>query len=62
MKEERRKAVGQDKWRAAIDFKWIKENKDLMEENIKNRKSNANLELLIEIYDRFLSLQRMSGG
>ncbi|KAJ9545475.1 hypothetical protein OSB04_025182 [Centaurea solstitialis] len=45
-------------WKAAIDFKSILENKAAMAENLNNRNSNANLELVIELYERLLALQK----
>ncbi|KAL2893721.1 Serine--tRNA ligase chloroplastic/mitochondrial [Bienertia sinuspersici] len=47
-----------NQWKAAIDFKWIRDNKDAVAVNIKNRKSIANLELVLELYDKMLSLQK----
>ncbi|KAJ8433788.1 hypothetical protein Cgig2_025951 [Carnegiea gigantea] len=45
-------------WKAAIDFKWIRDNKDAVAANIKNRKSTANLDLVLELYDKMLALQK----
>nr|CAD1822548.1 unnamed protein product [Ananas comosus var. bracteatus] len=45
-------------WRAAIDFKWIRDNKDAVAANIKNRNSTANLELVLELYEKFLNVQK----
>ncbi|KAM1023195.1 hypothetical protein TB2_043988 [Malus domestica] len=45
-------------WKAAIDFKWIRDNKDAVAANIKKRNSNANLELVLELYHKMLSLQK----
>ncbi|KAI3725593.1 hypothetical protein L1987_65384 [Smallanthus sonchifolius] len=45
-------------WKAAIDFKSILENKSAVAENLKNRNSSANLELVIELYERLLELQK----
>ncbi|KAL6012147.1 Serine--tRNA ligase, chloroplastic/mitochondrial [Asimina triloba] len=45
-------------WRAAIDFKWIRDNKEVVAANIKNRNSNANLELVLDLYEKLISLQR----
>ncbi|GLT93772.1 hypothetical protein SLE2022_115460 [Rubroshorea leprosula] len=45
-------------WRAAIDFKWIRDNKEAVAANIKNRNSNANLELVLQLYDKMLNLQK----
>ncbi|KAL6179420.1 hypothetical protein ACLB2K_050935 [Fragaria x ananassa] len=46
-------------WKAAIDFKWIRENKDDVAANIKKRNSNANLELVLELYNQMLNLQKL---
>ncbi|KVI06849.1 Aminoacyl-tRNA synthetase, class II [Cynara cardunculus var. scolymus] len=45
-------------WKAAIDFKSILENKTAAAANLNNRNSNANLELVIELYERLLELQK----
>ncbi|KAF8380801.1 hypothetical protein HHK36_028295 [Tetracentron sinense] len=45
-------------WRAAIDFKWIRDNKNDVAANINNRKSNADLELVLELYERLSTLQK----
>ncbi|KAL6994190.1 Serine--tRNA ligase, chloroplastic/mitochondrial [Sarracenia purpurea var. burkii] len=45
-------------WKAALDFKWIRDNKEAVADNIKNRDSNANLELVLELYERFLNAQK----
>ncbi|PIN03767.1 Seryl-tRNA synthetase [Handroanthus impetiginosus] len=52
------KGVKAPQWKAAIDFKWIRDNKEAVAANIKNRNSNANLNLVLEIYDKFLNLQK----
>lgn len=46
-------------WKAAIDFKSIIENKSSVAENLKNRSSNANLELVIQLYHNLLALQKV---
>ncbi|KAK9905294.1 hypothetical protein M0R45_000346 [Rubus argutus] len=46
-------------WKAAIDFKWIRDNKDTVASNIKKRNSNANLELVLELYNKMLNLQKL---
>ncbi|XP_078172214.1 seryl-tRNA synthetase isoform X2 [Carex rostrata] len=51
-------AVKPPQWKAAIDFKWIRDNKDMVAANIKNRNSNANLELVLELYEKFLNLKK----
>ncbi|GFP82794.1 serine--tRNA ligase [Phtheirospermum japonicum] len=45
-------------WKAAIDFKWIRDNKDAVASNIKNRNSNANLDLVLQLYDKLLIVQK----
>ncbi|XAR48541.1 Serine--tRNA ligase [Bertholletia excelsa] len=50
--------VMKPQWKASIDFKWIRDNKDAVAANIKNRNSNANLELVIELYERLLNVQK----
>ncbi|KAJ4762011.1 Serine--tRNA ligase [Rhynchospora pubera] len=51
-------AVKPPQWKAAIDFKWIRDNKDVVAANITNRNSNANLELVLDLYEKFLNLQK----
>ncbi|KAG6421474.1 hypothetical protein SASPL_118027 [Salvia splendens] len=46
-------------WKAAIDFKWIRDNKDAVAANIRARNSNANLQLVLELYDNMLNLQKV---
>ncbi|XWS21474.1 hypothetical protein CRYUN_Cryun30bG0057700 [Craigia yunnanensis] len=50
--------VVKPQWKAAIDFKWIRDNKEAVAVNIKNRNSNANLELVLQLYDKMLNLQK----
>ena len=52
-------AVVKPQWKAAIDFKWIRGNKAAVADNINNRKSNANLELVLDLYERLLSVQKV---
>ncbi|KAK4413991.1 Serine--tRNA ligase, chloroplastic/mitochondrial [Sesamum alatum] len=52
------KVVKAPQWKAAIDFKWIRENKEAVAANIKNRNSTANLDLVLELYDKFLNVQK----
>jgi hypothetical protein len=52
-------AVNPPQWKATIDFKWIRDNKDTVAANIQNRNSNANLELVLELYEKFLNLQKV---
>lgn len=53
-------AVKGNQWKAAIDFKWIRDNKEAIAVNIKNRKSHANLDLVVELYDKLSSVQKVS--
>lgn len=46
-------------WKAAIDFKWIRDNKDVIAANIMNRNSNANLNVVLDLYEEFLNLQKV---
>ncbi|KAI3918136.1 hypothetical protein MKX01_041456 [Papaver californicum] len=48
-------------WKATIDFKWIRDNKDAVAFNIKSRNSVADLDLVLDLYDRSLNLQKMTG-
>ncbi|CAN4092426.1 unnamed protein product [Withania somnifera] len=50
--------VVKPQWKAAIDFKWIRDNKESVAVNIKNRNSNANLELVVELYEKLLNVQK----
>ncbi|KAG8388235.1 hypothetical protein BUALT_Bualt02G0104700 [Buddleja alternifolia] len=52
------KVVKAPQWKAAIDFKWIRENKEAVSANVKNRNSNANLDLVLELYDKLLNVQK----
>ncbi|GJP32913.1 hypothetical protein CLOM_g17496 [Closterium sp. NIES-68] len=42
-------------WKASIDFKWIRENRDLVEVNVKERQSNADVDRVVELYEDFVS-------
>ncbi|KAJ0959891.1 hypothetical protein J5N97_000345 [Dioscorea zingiberensis] len=55
---EEDKVVAKPQWKAAIDFKWIRENKDVVAANIRNRNSSADLELVLELYEKYLALQK----
>ncbi|KAK6938126.1 Aminoacyl-tRNA synthetase, class II (G/ P/ S/T) [Dillenia turbinata] len=50
--------VVKPQWKAAIDFRWIRDNRDAVAVNIKKRNSNANLDLVLDLYDKLLSLQK----
>ncbi|KAL6890124.1 hypothetical protein ACP4OV_008887 [Aristida adscensionis] len=45
-------------WKAAIDFKWIRDNRDAVAANIRSRNSAANLDLVLQLYDQYLALQK----
>ncbi|CAM8885353.1 unnamed protein product [Rhodiola kirilowii] len=50
--------AGKAQWKAAIDFKWIRDNKEAVAANIKIRKSNADLERVLELYEMYLNHQK----
>ncbi|KAL3835479.1 hypothetical protein ACJIZ3_010215 [Penstemon smallii] len=52
------KVVKGTQWKAAVDFKWIRDNKEAVAVNIKNRNSNANLDLVLQLYDKLLNVQK----
>ncbi|KAH7687168.1 Serine-tRNA ligase type1 protein [Dioscorea alata] len=58
VEDEKVVVVAKPQWKAAIDFKWIRENKDLVAGNIRNRNSSANLDLVLELYEKYLGLQK----
>ncbi|KAK7410506.1 hypothetical protein VNO78_01330 [Psophocarpus tetragonolobus] len=45
-------------WKATIDFKWIKDNKEDVAANIKNRNSHVDLDLVLHLYDKMFTLQK----
>ncbi|KAI3883039.1 hypothetical protein MKX03_003464 [Papaver bracteatum] len=45
-------------WKATVDFKWIRDNKDAVASNIKSRNSVADLDLVLDLYERSLNLQK----
>lgn len=51
--------VARPQWKAAIDLKWIRENKADVAQNIRNRNSVANLDLVLELYDKMFILQKV---
>ncbi|KAG2320011.1 hypothetical protein Bca52824_013224 [Brassica carinata] len=55
-------SAARPQWKAAIDFKWIRDNKEAVETNIKNRNSNANLEAVLELYEDMVNLQKEVEG
>ncbi|XP_030454625.2 serine--tRNA ligase, chloroplastic/mitochondrial isoform X1 [Syzygium oleosum] len=50
--------LAKTQWNASIDFKWIRDNKDAVAANIRNRNSNADLELVLELYAKMLEIQK----
>lgn len=50
---------GKPQWKATIDFKWIKDNKEAVAANIRNRNSHANLDLVLHLYDSMFHLQKV---
>lgn len=51
--------VARPQWKAAIDLKWIRDNKADVAENIRQRNSAANLDLVLELYGRVFKLQKV---
>lgn len=49
-------------WRASIDFRWIRDNKVQVADNIRNRKSAGNVELVVQLYEQFCSLNTVADG
>ncbi|KAL2483077.1 Seryl-tRNA synthetase [Forsythia ovata] len=47
-------------WKAAIDF--IRENKEAVAANVKNRNFNANIDLVVELYDKLMNVQKEVEG
>ncbi|XP_014501748.1 serine--tRNA ligase, chloroplastic/mitochondrial isoform X1 [Vigna radiata var. radiata] len=45
-------------WKATVDFKWIKDNKETVAANLRNRNSDADLDLVLHLYDEMLTLQK----
>ena len=52
-------SVVKPQWKAAVNFKWIRDNKDAVANNIRIRNSNANLELVLELYERVSNIQKV---
>ncbi|KAF2589152.1 hypothetical protein F2Q70_00041841 [Brassica cretica] len=55
-------SAARPQWKASIDFKWIRDNKEAVEINIKNRNSNADLGGVIELYENMVNLQKEVEG
>ncbi|CAM6091028.1 unnamed protein product [Calypogeia fissa] len=49
-------AIERPSWRASIDFKWIRENKDEIAANIAHRKSGGDVEAVVELYEQSVQL------
>ncbi|MCO5592230.1 hypothetical protein L7F22_046228 [Adiantum nelumboides] len=43
-------------WRASLDFKWIRENRDAVALNIQNRNTIADVDLVVQLYDKSMAL------
>lgn len=43
-------------WRASLDFKWIRDNKDAIAQNIRNRNTTADVDLVVQLYDKSIAL------
>lgn len=41
-------------WRASIDFRSIRENREEMKRNVEHRKTNADVDKVVELYDEFV--------
>jgi seryl-tRNA synthetase len=39
-----------------LDFKWIRDNKDAVAQNIRDRNSSADVDLVVQLYDKSLAL------
>ena len=46
-------------WKANIDFKFIRENKDAIAKNIQNRKSGGDVEQVVQLYEQSVSLNQV---
>lgn len=51
-------AVERPSWRASIDFKWIRENKDAIAANIVHRKSGGDVEAVVQLYEQSVQLSQ----
>lgn len=49
-------SVERPSWRASIDFKWIRENKDAIAANVVHRKSVADVEAVVQLYEQSVQL------
>ena len=47
-------------WKASLDFKWIRDNRDAVAQNIQNRNTYANVDLVVQLYDKSLALGQVS--
>lgn len=46
-------------WKASIDFKFIRENKEAIATNIKNRKCGGDVEQVVQLYEQSVSLNQV---
>ncbi len=49
-------------WRASIDFKWIRENKEAVAANIRNRNSSGDVEQVVRLYEQSVSLSQVTSS
>ncbi|KAJ7520225.1 hypothetical protein O6H91_20G073000 [Diphasiastrum complanatum] len=56
---EKKDSDGPDRtsWRPSIDFKWIRDNKDAMAANVINRKTAADVEKVVQLYEQSCHLR-----
>jgi hypothetical protein len=50
------------RWRAQLDFKFVKENVDLVAENCRRRFSSADAHRVVALYDEFVALKAQADG
>ncbi len=55
-------AQHEPRFKAHIDFKYIKDNVDALVKNAKDRSSNADPKLVAELYDRYVLLKMEADG
>lgn len=47
-------------WKASIDFKFIRENKETIATNIQNRKCGGDVEQVVQLYEQSVSLSQVT--
>lgn len=47
-------------WKASIDFKFIRENKDAITKNIQNRKCGGDVEQVLQLYEQSVTLDQVT--